>query len=245
MSTTRPLLTQREAATACGVSRTTIRRRREAGELPGSVLDDERGWLIPVDDLLAAGFRLHAPAPADKAGTNEATAGAGQPDGHGQAAELRAELERLRHETELQLAQEQHARALAETEPRHLKERLAERAGHIADLQRALAALTPAPERAAIPQPTAPAVPAPAPAVAPAASETAAAGHNHHQEQGERRRWWSAAADHRAHPARRQHLLRHLLHDLLRLPLRHLLREPSGALRVAAGHRALLAWSGV
>ncbi|MFD3827390.1 helix-turn-helix transcriptional regulator [Streptomyces sp. NPDC058625] len=47
MSTTRPLLTQREAATACGVSRTTIRRRREAGELPGAVLDDDRGWLIP------------------------------------------------------------------------------------------------------------------------------------------------------------------------------------------------------
>ncbi len=46
-----------------------------------------------------------------------------------------------------------------------------------------------------------------------------------------------------AHPAR-QHLLRHLLHDLLRLPLRlplrHLLREPSGALRVAAGHHAVL-----
>ncbi|MFJ4918199.1 hypothetical protein [Streptomyces sp. NPDC088726] len=29
----RPMLTQREAATACGVSRTTIRHRREAGDL--------------------------------------------------------------------------------------------------------------------------------------------------------------------------------------------------------------------
>ncbi|MBQ0975711.1 helix-turn-helix domain-containing protein [Streptomyces griseoincarnatus] len=183
------MLTQREAAAACGVSRTTIRRRREAGELPGSVLDDERGWLIPVDDLLAAGFRLHAPAPPDKAGPEEATAGAGQTDGQSEAAELRAELERLRHEHELQLTEEKHARALAEAEARHLKERPAERAGHIADLQRALAALTPAPERAAIPQPTAQAVPAPAPAVAPAAPETASADHNHHQEQGERRRW--------------------------------------------------------
>ncbi|MFE0894079.1 helix-turn-helix domain-containing protein [Streptomyces rochei] len=54
MSTTRPLLAQREAAAACGVSRTTIRRRREAGELPGALLDDDRGWLIPVEDLLAA-----------------------------------------------------------------------------------------------------------------------------------------------------------------------------------------------
>lgn len=64
MSTTRPLLTQREAAAACGVSRTTI-RRREAAELSGAVLDDDRGWLIPVEDLLAAGFRLNAPAPPD------------------------------------------------------------------------------------------------------------------------------------------------------------------------------------
>ncbi|XQE90424.1 helix-turn-helix domain-containing protein [Streptomyces microflavus] len=55
---TRPMLTQREAATACGVSRSTI-RRREAGDLPGAVSDETRGWLIPVDDLLAAGFRLN------------------------------------------------------------------------------------------------------------------------------------------------------------------------------------------
>ncbi|MFJ1561287.1 hypothetical protein [Streptomyces mirabilis] len=148
-----------------------------------------------MDDLLAAGFRLHAPAPPDQAGPEEATAGAGQTDGPDEAAELRAELERLRHETELLLTQEQYARALAEAEARHLKERLTERAGHIADLQRALAALTPAPERAAIPQPahpaTAPAVPVPVPAVALAAPETASAGYNHDQEQGERRRWWS------------------------------------------------------
>ncbi|MEU4878788.1 helix-turn-helix domain-containing protein [Streptomyces sp. NPDC021608] len=192
MSTTRPLLTQREAADACGVSRTTIRRRRENGELPGAVLDHDRGWLIPVDDLLAAGFRLNAPAPPDKTGPEVATAGAGQTDGPDEAAELRAELERLRHETELLLNQEQHARALAEAEARHLKERLNERAVHIADLQRALAALTPAPERAAIPQPAPAMDPAvSAPAMAPAASETAAAGPSHGQEHGERRRWWS------------------------------------------------------
>ncbi|MFJ3973400.1 helix-turn-helix domain-containing protein [Streptomyces parvus] len=62
---TRPMLTQREAAAACGVSRTTIRRRREAGGLPGAVQDEARGWLIPVEDLLAAGFRLNAPAGPD------------------------------------------------------------------------------------------------------------------------------------------------------------------------------------
>ncbi|MGW3466677.1 hypothetical protein ACWDE9_47390 [Streptomyces olivaceoviridis] len=83
----------------------------------------------------------------------------------------------------------------AEAEARHLKERLDERAQHIEDLQRAIAALTPAPQRAAIPQPappaTAPAHPMPAPAATPAAPDTAGTGDNHRQEQSERRRWWS------------------------------------------------------
>ncbi|MFJ8696978.1 helix-turn-helix transcriptional regulator [Streptomyces roseolilacinus] len=59
----RPMLSPRQAAAACGVSRTTIRRRREDGAFPGAVQDEKRGWLIPVEDLLAAGFRLNAPAP--------------------------------------------------------------------------------------------------------------------------------------------------------------------------------------
>ncbi|MFC8494158.1 helix-turn-helix transcriptional regulator [Streptomyces sp. NPDC057235] len=68
MSTTaRPLLTQREASAACGVSHSTIHRRREAGELPGCVQDEEHDWLIPVEALLAAGFRLNAPAPPEDA----------------------------------------------------------------------------------------------------------------------------------------------------------------------------------
>lgn len=37
------------------------------GELPGCVQDEERGWLIPVEALLAAGFRLNAPAPPEDA----------------------------------------------------------------------------------------------------------------------------------------------------------------------------------
>ncbi|MGV9504767.1 helix-turn-helix transcriptional regulator [Streptomyces tendae] len=113
MSTTRPLLTQREAAAACGVSRTTIRRRREADELPGAVLDDDRGWLIPVEDLLAAGFRLNAPVPPDekKDAGDQAAAGA-QPDTDpGEtAAVLQSELDRLRHEHALALADERNAR---------------------------------------------------------------------------------------------------------------------------------------
>ncbi|MFF0205990.1 hypothetical protein [Streptomyces sp. NPDC005017] len=145
MSTSRPMLSQSQAA-ACGVSRTTIRRRREVGALPGTVEDGKDGYLIPVEDLLAAGFRLNAPAPPDlEPAQDEAPAPAAGP---GEVAELRTQL--------------------AENEARNLRERLDERAEHIADLQKALKALTPAPERPAIPQPAhpvgaGPAVPAPAP----------------------------------------------------------------------------------
>ncbi|MFE6632588.1 helix-turn-helix domain-containing protein [Streptomyces rochei] len=192
MSTTRPLLTQREAAAACGVSRTTIRRRREAGELPGAVLDDDRGWLIPVEDLLAAGFRLNAPAPPDekKAVGDPAPATTPQdaaPDES--AAALRAELERLRHEHALALADERGARQLAEAEARHLQARLDERGAHIEDLQRALAALTPAPDRAAIPRP---AHPSPAPAASSSGPAPGEAGEAEYaSDSGRRRRWWS------------------------------------------------------
>ncbi|MGV9915542.1 helix-turn-helix transcriptional regulator [Nocardia sp. NPDC003354] len=192
MSTTRPLLTQREAAAACGVSRTTIRRRREAGELPGAVLDDDRGWLIPVEDLLAAGFRLNAPAPPDEkkvVGDQAATPTPQDTAPNETTSALRAELERLRHEHALALADERGARQLAEAEARHLQARLEERGAHIEDLQRALAALTPAPDRAAIPRPLhaspSPVVPAPPPAPA----ET---GNTEYRVASDgRRRWWS------------------------------------------------------
>ncbi|WP_228183952.1 hypothetical protein [Streptomyces anulatus] len=95
---TRPMLTQREAATACGVIRSTIRRRREAGDLRGAVQDEAWGWLIPVKEgLLAARFRLNAPAGPDLPAADSAagTGGHRQEDGHGQGddvAVLRAEL---------------------------------------------------------------------------------------------------------------------------------------------------------
>lgn len=104
---TRPMLNQREAATACGVSRTTIRWRREAGALPGAVEDPVRGWLIPVEDLLAAGFHLNAPASVP-AGTD----GDVQED----VAALRAELKRARHEHAMAEAEAKHGRLLAQAE---------------------------------------------------------------------------------------------------------------------------------
>ncbi|MFF6794278.1 hypothetical protein ACFY9C_35010 [Streptomyces filamentosus] len=151
MSTTRPMLNQREAAAACGVSRSTIRRRREAGLLPGSVEDPERGWLIPVEALLGAGFTLNAPAPPD-AKTAPPTGDAVGLE-HGTVAELRAELDRLRYEHALELAEARHGKALAESEATHLRAQLDARTEHIGDLQRALQALMPGPVRPAIPQP--------------------------------------------------------------------------------------------
>ncbi|MCD9901195.1 helix-turn-helix domain-containing protein [Streptomyces sp. MT29] len=111
------MLTQREAAAACGVSRSTIRRRREAGGLPGAVSDESRGWLIPVDDLLAAGFRLNAPAGPDATAASPAATG-----GHTRSSStaqddvgaLRAELDRVRAEHVLAVAEAEHGRRLAE-----------------------------------------------------------------------------------------------------------------------------------
>ncbi|MFC7795373.1 hypothetical protein [Streptomyces cinereoruber] len=96
MSTTRPMLNQREAA-ACRVSRSTIRRRREAGLLPGSVEDPERDWLIPVEALLAAGFTLNALAPPDSPSPPESVSAGDGLGGlaDGSVAELCPELERV------------------------------------------------------------------------------------------------------------------------------------------------------
>ncbi len=66
--------------------------------------------------------------------------------------ELRAELERVRHEHALAVAEAEHGRLLAQAEAQHLREQLAARNEHIADLQRALKALMPAPERPVLTQ---------------------------------------------------------------------------------------------
>lgn len=54
----RPLLTLTEAAHATGVSRSTLRRRVEGGQYPAARKDPQRGWLIPVEELLADGLTL-------------------------------------------------------------------------------------------------------------------------------------------------------------------------------------------
>ncbi|GAA2705144.1 hypothetical protein GCM10010310_79840 [Streptomyces violaceolatus] len=172
------------------MSRTTIRRRREAGELPGAVRDD-RGWLIPVEDLLAAGFRLNAPAAPDekKDVGDQAAAGAQPGPAPGEtAAALQSELDRLRGEHALALADECQVRQLAESEARRLQARLDERATTSRPAT-ALAALTPAPDRAAIPRP-AQAPPAPFTALSTASPSAETGEASDVSEAGRRCRWW-------------------------------------------------------
>lgn len=57
-------LTLTQAADACGVSRSTIKRRREAGSFPGATQRDG-SWVIPIPDLLAAGLNPGRPSPPE------------------------------------------------------------------------------------------------------------------------------------------------------------------------------------
>lgn len=56
--TERPSWTLSRAAEECQVSRDTLKRRRAAGDFPNAYMDTRGKWLIPVNDLLAAGFKL-------------------------------------------------------------------------------------------------------------------------------------------------------------------------------------------
>lgn len=51
-----------EAAQRCGVSRSTVRRYREQGKFPNAFKDSSGAWKIPLEDLLAVGWKPNAPA---------------------------------------------------------------------------------------------------------------------------------------------------------------------------------------
>lgn len=104
-------------------------------------------------------------------------------------AALRAELERVRHERALAVAEAEHGRLLAEAEAGHLRvqlgvraEQLAAQAGHIADLQQTVRALMPAPERPEL----GPSVPGQAGSGRPTGPDP----QEPETADGERRRWW-------------------------------------------------------
>src|SRR5690625_1603365 len=51
-----PALTLVDAAEACEVSKSRIRRLRKAGRFPNAWKDDQHDWLVPVKDLQAVGL---------------------------------------------------------------------------------------------------------------------------------------------------------------------------------------------
>lgn len=57
MSTNRPSWTIAEAAERCGVSKSTVRRYRESDRFPNAWKDSAGAWKIPLEDLLAVGWK--------------------------------------------------------------------------------------------------------------------------------------------------------------------------------------------
>lgn len=158
----RPRWSASETARRCGVGRATIQRALAAGRIPGAT-ETSKGWSIPLDGLLAAGFTPDRPSPPDPVPAAPARAArehdrTPDPDPTGHAhriAELEAALAAERARADLEHAHRLAAESLA-----------AERAERVADLRLALRQLGAAPE-------TTPPAPSPAPAPAPTPTEPA------------------------------------------------------------------------
>jgi len=146
----RPSWTLSEAAQHCSVSRSTVRRYRETGKFPNAVKDPERGWIVPVGDLLAAGLRPGRSAPLSEHAQSE----------NGPAHDLAQRVIQL----ETQLTVERAQRAAVE-------QVAAERERSLADLRAALRMLEAGPTRPepVSPVPVVPLGPEPIPSVLPAA----------------------------------------------------------------------------
>ncbi|WP_075836012.1 MULTISPECIES: helix-turn-helix domain-containing protein [unclassified Rhodococcus (in: high G+C Gram-positive bacteria)] len=140
-TTERPRWSASEAARRCGVGRATIQRALDAGRLPGAVRTD-KGWQIPLEALLAAGYTPDRPSAPDQPTPPQASPArehhraAPAPDlEHAQrVAELEALLATERARADLEHARRMAAEALA-----------AERAERVADLRHALRMIESAP----------------------------------------------------------------------------------------------------
>lgn len=150
----RPRWSASEAARRCNVGRATIQRALAAGRIPGAT-ETEKGWSIPLDGLLAAGFTPDRPSPSDQQPAEAPSTDREQdraPDtpNREQArrlAELEKELERERARADIEQARRIAAEQLA-----------AERAERVTDLRHALRMLeaprpTPAPEPSPVASP--------------------------------------------------------------------------------------------
>jgi hypothetical protein len=112
--TERPSWTIARAATECNVSRDTIKRRRLAGAFPNAYQDANRTWLIPITDLLAAGFQPTMHKPADPVQETVAPVPSTMHD------DLKKQVEIL----EVKLEAEQQLRAAAERNAADLRQSL-------------------------------------------------------------------------------------------------------------------------
>lgn len=98
----RPWLTLAEAVQATGVSHSTMKRRLRADAFPDATQDSNGAWIIPVDNLLAAGLRVNAPTGTAATSSPEPTAAPDPRDAR--IAELEAQLAAARQAA--QMAQE-------------------------------------------------------------------------------------------------------------------------------------------
>ena len=110
---TRPRWTLSEAAERVGASRSTLRRRLEAGAFPSAYRDTTGIWHIPLEDLLAAGF-----SPAQPVSTSSVTDLAHSETEHAhelaqrlQAAEIALSAERAQRLAAAQVAAAERRRA--------------------------------------------------------------------------------------------------------------------------------------
>lgn len=127
--------TAAEAARHVNVSRTTLMRRLDAGEITGATQDSTGRWRIPPQSLAIAGL-LDAPATEATEADTE-TPGAEQADSADQGTtELQVTLARLQAELDAERAMRKQAEQHAAKIEQHY-------AAHIADLQTALRAIEP------------------------------------------------------------------------------------------------------
>lgn len=109
----RPAWTLAEAAQRCSVSRSTIKRRLSAGELPNAYKTGNGQWRIPVTDLIGAGYDPGKVEWIDpEQPTTPATPEPQQVVSDSRLRELEQELaqERLRRANAEQIAEERRAR---------------------------------------------------------------------------------------------------------------------------------------
>ncbi|MCW4354780.1 helix-turn-helix domain-containing protein [Hoyosella sp. YIM 151337] len=182
---TRPRWSASEAARRCGVGRATIQRALDGGKLPGAVKTED-GWQIPLEDLLAAGFKPDRPAPPDEPAKDDNDDNKDPAGNSPNVVKLTARVHEL--ETELVVAK---TRAESEAARRAAAEQLAqERLERVSDLRTALRMLeTAKPAAAAQPQPAAGGT-----AAAPMQTSTvviAAPRHRRRERRRTFREWWA------------------------------------------------------